>query len=29
VSGNSLNCPNGICGGVDHFGIDDRAAYWY
>jgi hypothetical protein len=29
VSGNSWNCPNGVCGGVDHFGIDDRAAYWY
>ncbi|MCU0685341.1 MAG: hypothetical protein MUF34_24395 [Polyangiaceae bacterium] len=29
VSGNSRNCPNGVCGGVDHFGIDDRAAYWY
>jgi hypothetical protein len=29
VSGNSQNCPNGVCGGVDHFGIDDRAAYWY
>jgi hypothetical protein len=29
ASGNSWSCPNGVCGGIDHFGIDDRAAYWY
>jgi hypothetical protein len=21
-------CPNGICSAVDHFSLDDRAAYW-
>jgi hypothetical protein len=25
---NSRRCPNAICGSVDHFGMDDRAAYW-
>jgi hypothetical protein len=29
VSGNSKNCPNGVCKGVEHGDIDDRAAYWY
>ena len=24
----SRRCPNAICGAVDHFSMDDRAAYW-
>ena len=26
--GNSRRCANAECGSVDHFGMDDRAAYW-
>jgi len=26
--GDGRRCPNGVCGSVDHFGMDERAAYW-